>query len=288
VSAGAGLSARPRAISPAKSLAKPHGGTRRAVRRQRASVVIGTSGWTYDGWRGRFYPERIPKKDWLRFYADQFPSTEINGSFYRTPSLEAVRSWRDTTPKDFVFAWKASKFITHWKRLGPACENSIALMETRLEALAPKAGIVLFQLPPHFSKDCARLEDFLAMLPRRRYVFEFRHTSWYDDDVLDVLQRHDVALCISDHYDAPSPWEVTAGHVYVRGHGPGGSYRGSYSARTLRRWAETIVAWLAQRRNVFVYFDNDQKAAAPGDARRLMSLLQASASGVRINESLGT
>jgi uncharacterized protein YecE (DUF72 family) len=117
VSAGAGLSARPRAISPGKSLAKPHGGTRRAVRRQRASVVIGTSGWTYDGWRGRFYPERIPKKDWLRFYADQFPSTEINGSFYRTPSLEAVRSWRDTTPKDFVFAWKASKFITHWKRL---------------------------------------------------------------------------------------------------------------------------------------------------------------------------
>jgi uncharacterized protein YecE (DUF72 family) len=243
--------------------------------------VIGTSGWTYDGWRGRFYPDPIPKKDWLRYYAEQFRTTEINGSFYRTPSLEAVRHWRDVTPKDFVFAWKASKFITHWKRLGPACANSIALMETRLNALAPKAGVVLFQLPPHFSKDCTRLDAFLAMLPRRRYAFEFRHKSWHGDDVLDVLRRHDVALCLSDHNDAPSPWEVTACHVYVRGHGPGGAYRGSYSARTLNRWAESIAAWMAQRRNVFVYFDNDQKAAAPGDARRLTTLLRASASAIR-------
>jgi uncharacterized protein YecE (DUF72 family) len=262
LSAGAGLSAKTRAISRLKSLAKPHDGTRRAARRQLCRVLIGTSGWTYDAWRGRFYPETIPKKDWLRLYAEHFPTTEINGSFYRTPSLEAVRHWRDVTPRDFVFAWKASKFITHWKRLGPACANSIALMETRLDALAPKACVVLFQLPPHFSKDCARLDAFLAMLPLRRYSFEFRHTSWYDDGVLDVLQRHDVALCISDHHDAPSPWEVTAGHVYVRGHGPGGSYRGSYSARTLNRWAESIAAWVAQRRDVFVYFDNDQKAAA--------------------------
>jgi uncharacterized protein YecE (DUF72 family) len=279
VSAGAGLS-RPRAISHLKSLAKPHDGTRRAARRQLGRVLIGTSGWTYDGWRERFYPDAIPKKDWLRFYAEQFPTTEINGSFYRTPSLEAVRHWRDVTPKDFAFAWKASKFITHWKRLGAACANSIALMETRLAALAPKASVVLFQLPPHFSKDCARLGSFLAMLPRRRYSFEFRHRSWYDDDVLDLLQRYDVALCISDHHDAPSPWEVTARHVYVRGHGPGGSYRGSYSARTLHRWAETIASWRAQRRDVFVYFDNDQKAAAPGDARRLISLLPANASAI--------
>jgi uncharacterized protein YecE (DUF72 family) len=253
---------------------------RRAARRRLGRVLIGTSGWTYDGWRGRFYPDAIPKKDWLRFYAEHFPSTEINGSFYRTPSLEAVRNWRDATPNDFAFAWKASKFITHWKRLGPACANSIALMETRLAALAPKACVVLFQLPPRFSKDCARLDAFLAMLPPRRYSFEFRHKSWYDDDVLDILQRHDVALCISDHHDAPSPWVVTARQVYVRGHGPGGSYRGTYSARTLSLWAESIAAWVAQRRNVFVYFDNDQKAAAPGDARRLISLLPASASEV--------
>jgi hypothetical protein len=120
-------------------------------------VWIGTSGWTYDGWRGRFYPEEVPRKHWLRHYASRFPTTEINGSFYRTPSLEAVGAWRDDTPRDFVFAWKASKFITHWKRLTTKCESSIALMETRLDALAPKVAAVLFQLPPQFAMDRERL-----------------------------------------------------------------------------------------------------------------------------------
>src|SRR5579872_1115960 len=237
-------------------------------------ILIGTSGWSYDGWRGPLYPEKLAKKNWLRFYAAQFPTTEINGSFYRTPSVDAVRCWRDDTPRDFRFAWKASKFITHWKRLTARCENSIALMQTRLAALGPKAAVVLFQLPPQFRKDAARLADFLPMLPRSyRYAFEFRDRSWYDDGSLDILRAHDVALCISDHADAPAPWEVTARHVYVRGHGPSGRYRGSYSARTLRRWADALTRWHAQRRDIFVYFDNDQKAAAPNDARRLMRML---------------
>src|SRR5262249_55369883 len=115
-------------------------------------VLIGTSGWTYDGWHGPFYPENLRKNDWLSWYATQFPTAEINGSFYRTPSLDAVRKWRDQTPKNFVFAWKASKFITHWKRLGETCPNSIELMETRLEALSPKLGAVLFQLRRNFLK----------------------------------------------------------------------------------------------------------------------------------------
>jgi uncharacterized protein YecE (DUF72 family) len=108
---------------------------------------IGTSGWTYDGWRGSFYPDDEPKKNWLTWYSTQFKTTEINGSFYRTPSLEAVRAWHDQTPDDFLFAWKASKFITHWKRLTEKCDNSLELMETRLKVLGPKLGIVLFQLP---------------------------------------------------------------------------------------------------------------------------------------------
>jgi uncharacterized protein YecE (DUF72 family) len=236
-------------------------------------VRIGTSGWTYDGWRGRFYPAELPKKSWLRYYATRFATTEINGSFYRTPSLEATRSWRDDTSTDFVFAWKASKFITHWKRLTPKCENSIELMQTRLAALAPKAAAVLFQLPPNFSKDCDRLNGFLNMLPSGyRFAFEFRDRSWYDEDVFQLLSRHDVALCISDHRDAPAPWETTASHVYVRGHGPGGRYRGSYPTKTLIKWAESIAAWRRQRRNVLVFFDNDQKAAAPRDAQRLIDL----------------
>jgi uncharacterized protein YecE (DUF72 family) len=241
---------------------------------QHGQVRVGTSGWTYAAWRGPFYPTSIAKRDWLRFYATQFPTTEINGSFYRTPSLEAVQTWRDQTPNDFVFSWKASKFITHWKRLSENCENSIALMETRLRVLAPKVAVVLFQLPPKFTANAERLGNFLGMLPREFcYAFEFRHRSWYHDDILELLQRHDAALCISDHHDAPSPWRVTARHVYVRGHGPAGDYRDSYSTRTLQRWAEEIRRWRSEGRDVLVYFDNDQKAAAPADARRLIDIL---------------
>jgi uncharacterized protein YecE (DUF72 family) len=239
------------------------------------AIWIGTSGWTYDGWRGPFYPQKLPKKDWLHFYASRFATAEINGSFYRTPSLDAVKAWREQTPPGFLFAWKASKFITHWKRLTASCENSIALMDTRLRVLAPKVGVVLFQLPHRFGKDSGRLRDFLRMLPRRyRYAFEFRDEAWYAPDVFDVLQASNVALCISDHADAPAPWEVTARHVYVRGHGPSGRYHGSYSDRTLRHWAERVLRWQAEGREVFVYFDNDQKAAAPRDALRLVAELE--------------
>jgi uncharacterized protein YecE (DUF72 family) len=240
-----------------------------------SAIFIGTSGWTYDGWRGPFYPKGVAKKDWLCWYATQFPTTEINGSFYRTPSLDAVRGWRKQTPKGFCFAWKASKFITHWKRLSEKSDNSIALMETRLKALSPKVAVVLFQLPPQFRKNRGRLASFLKMLPRRhRYAFEFRHESWYEDDILDLLRDRDVSLCLSDHHDAPSPWEVTARHVYVRGHGPGGRYRDHYPDKTLRKWARDIRKWKRQRRDVFVYFDNDQKAAAPADAMKLQELVR--------------
>jgi uncharacterized protein YecE (DUF72 family) len=235
---------------------------------------IGTSGWTYKGWKGPFYPNTVPKSNWLEYYASRFATTEINGSFYRTPSLDVVRVWRKTTPKDFVFAWKASKFITHWKRLTTKSENSIELMESRLATLGPKIGAVLFQLPPQFSKNGERLDAFLRMLPRRyRYTFEFRHPSWYEDDILDILRRHGAALCLSDHRDAPAPWEITAPFVYLRGHGPGGHYSGSYSNKTLQNWATAITSWRRQKRDVLVYFDNDQKAAAPRDALRLASLL---------------
>jgi uncharacterized protein YecE (DUF72 family) len=237
-------------------------------------VWIGTSGWTYDGWRGPFYPKDVPKRLWLSWYAEQFPSTEINGSFYRTPSLEAVRNWRDQTPDEFLFAWKASKFITHWKRLSEASVNSIELMETRLKALGPKIGPVLFQLPPQFKANRGRLASFLKLLPKGyRYAFEFRDASWYDETILKLLRNRNIALCLSDHGDAPTPWEVTADHVYIRGHGPTGRYAGRYSLKKLREWAAAIKKWKRQRRTVFCYFDNDQKSAAPKDAKRLMELL---------------
>jgi uncharacterized protein YecE (DUF72 family) len=246
-------------------------------------ILIGTSGWAYDDWRGLFYPRDVPKRAWLEFYATQFLTNEINGSFYRTPSLDAVAAWRDQTPDNFLFAWKASKFITHWKRLTEKCENSIALMDTRLRTLGCKAGPVLFQLPPQFTANRERLAIFIRMLPRRRrYALEFRHHSWYDDTILALLRDRDISLCLSDHHDAPAPWEVTASFVYVRGHGPSGEYRDNYPEATLQGWARGMRTWKRQRRDVFVYFDNDQKSAAPIDARRLSELTGARRSSINV------
>jgi uncharacterized protein YecE (DUF72 family) len=238
-------------------------------------VWIGTSGWTYDSWRGPFFPKDIPKQRWLSWYASQFTTTEINNSFYRTPSLETVRTWRQSTPSSFKFAWKASKFITHWKRLNAkTCGNSIDLMVTRLRAFGPKVGPVLFQLPGNFESDPDRLAAFLLLLPRHYpYAFEFRHPSWYEKGALKLLREHNVALCLSDHHHAPAPWLATASHVYVRGHGPDGRYRRHYPDQTLKTWARDIRKWNRQGKTVYVYFDNDQKSAAPTDARRLQSLL---------------
>jgi len=235
-------------------------------------VWIGTSGWHYASWWGPFFPKDIKKKDALRYYAGQFPASELNAPFYRTPTEEAVKGWFAQTPDDFVFAWKASKFITHWKRLSEKSDNSIVLLDSRVKLLRHKAGPILFQLPPHFEADRERLATFLKMVPRRwRCVFEFRHRSWYDESILALLSKRKVALCISDHHDAPAPWVVTAPHVYLRPHGPGGRYRGSY--KTLRDWARRIRAWQREGRDVFCFFDNDQKSAAPKDARRLIALI---------------
>ncbi len=237
-------------------------------------VYIGTSGWSYASWRGPFFPKEIKVKDHLRYYATQFPTTELNAPFYRTPTEKAVEGWRDQTPPGFIFAWKASKFITHWKRLTNS-ENSIELLVSRLKLLAPKAGPVLFQLPPRFKANRERLASFIKILPRCwPYAFEFRDKSWYENDIIDLLRDNDISLCLSDHHDAPSPWVVTARHVYVRGHGPGGTYKDHYPDKTLRAWARDIEKWKRQRRTVFVYFDNDQKSAAPADAKRLMQFLK--------------
>ena len=239
-------------------------------------VRIGTSGWHYLSWRGPFYPETMKPKDFLSFYMTRFGTTELNNPFYRLPTEAAVECWRDTTPDDFVFAWKASKYITHWNRLTEGSANGLRLIEERLDILGDKAGPVLFQLPPKMTINRERLASFFGMLPRtRRYAFEFRHPSWYDPAILDLLRDHDASLCLSDHAAAPSPWEATASFVYVRGHGPSGRYWGTYSDETLAKWGADISRWTDEGREVYCYFDNDIKSAAPADARRLMALVDA-------------
>src|SRR3979409_781293 len=212
-----------------------------------ARVLIGTSGWHYDSWRGPFFPKGLPIKNQLQYYASQFATAELNGVFYRTPTPEAVRSWREQTGKDFVFAWKASKFITHWKRLSDKSVNSLELLENRLSLLSKKAGPILFQLPPQFQADGERLASFFKLLSKkRRYSFEFRHPSWYVPKILRLLSEHNVALCLSDHHDAPAPWKRTADFVYVRGHGPSGRYEGHYRAEVLQSWAKRVTGWKKQ------------------------------------------
>lgn len=248
----------------------PQTAARRAPRL--GGIGIGTSGWHYGSWRGPFYPKEVKVRDQLAYYATRFPTTEINNSFYRLPTEKAVKEWRAAVPEDFTFAWKVSRFITHFKRLKD-CDDSIKLIFERMGGLAKNFGPALFQLPPQFHADRERLAAFLKLLPKkRRHVFEFRHESWYSEDIFDVLRDHNAALCISDHAAAPSPWEVTADFVYLRGHGPGGQYKGAYSDEALDEWAKSIHHWRKAKREVYVYFDNDQKSQAPKDAERLTAL----------------
>jgi uncharacterized protein YecE (DUF72 family) len=240
-----------------------------------ARVLIGTSGWHYDSWRGPFFPKGLLLKHQLQYYASQFETTELNGVFYRTPTRETVKSWREQTGKDFVFAWKASKFITHWKRLSDRSVSSLKLLEERISLLGDKAGPILFQLPPQFEANADRLASFFKLLSdKRRYSFEFRHQSWYQPRILRMLSDENISLCLSDHHDAPAPWKRTADFVYVRGHGPSGRYHGHYSPATLAEWARRIKSWKRQGCDVHIYFDNDRKSAAPTDALRLKQLLQ--------------
>lgn len=244
-----------------------------ARRNYRPDLRIGTSGWHYADWWGPFYPKSVKKKEALDHYVTRFAAAELNAPFYRTPTEKAVETWRQSVPDDFRFAWKASKFITHWRRL-IVNENSMNLLDDRVSRLGEKLGPILFQLPPQMAADRDRLATFLDALPAHRsYSFEFRHKSWYADAIFDVLSRHDASLCLSDHADAPAPREVTAQWVYVRLHGADGRYHGNYSPQALGRWASSIRGWHEEGRDVWCFFDNDVGAAAPVDAARLVELL---------------
>ena len=234
---------------------------------------IGCSGWAYKDWRGPFYPPEVRVKDHLAFYASQFDTAEINASFYRLPTEKAVAAWRDAVPEGFVFAWKASRYLTHNKKLNDP-KDSLELIVSRMAPLGDRFGPILFQLPPSLRLDRERLAAFLDLLPKdRRATVEFRHPSWYAPEVFQLLEAHDVALCISDHHDAPSPWEVTASFVYVRAHGPGGRYHGRYGEAELNTLAHAIDGWRKAGKAVFCYFDNDIKSAAPRDAKLLVGKL---------------
>jgi uncharacterized protein YecE (DUF72 family) len=243
----------------------------------RGRLFVGTSGYVYPHWRRRFYPPGLPARVWLPFYAQHFATVELNSPFYRLPARTAFRAWRAAVPEDFVFAVKASRYLTHLTRLKNARAPLDRLLR-RLKPLGPTLGPVLFQLPAQFHADAGRLGHFLKALERQRHVpglravLEVRHASWLVPETFDRLRKAGVALCLHDARVQPVVGPVTAGFVYMRRHGTAARYRGSYPEVMLRADGRRIRSWLARGLDVYVYFNNDGGGAAVRNATRLRQL----------------
>ncbi len=239
------------------------------------NIRIGTSGWLYPHWRGRFYPDDLGHGDELAYYARHFDSVEINNTFYRLPTPEAVGHWRRQVPPSFLFSTKMSRYATHMKKLkDPVISASLFL--DRIRRFGTKRGPVLIQLPPRWHANAERLDAFLDCIPRSwRVAVEFRDRSWWCAPVYDVLRRQNAALCILNMEGRTSPRQVTADFVYLRLHGPGPAYAGRYGTRALRNFARWCEEWQDNGLDVFAYFNNDQNAFAVENARELINLTAA-------------
>lgn len=241
------------------------------------ALRIGCSGWMYRDWRGILYPEGVPQREWLSRYAEEFDTVEVNNTFYRLPSVDAVAGWVQATPDNFVFAVKASRYLTHIKRLRDLEQGLDRFLE-RLQPLrdSRKLGPVLWQLPANFHRDDARLGHALDAIAERaggRHCFEFRHESWFDDAVFAELERHDAALVVGDTPERPfQRRELTADWAFVRFHHGRRGRRGNYSHKELEGWRDLLAGW-RERADVFAYFNNDWEGFAVHNARFLRSEL---------------
>jgi uncharacterized protein YecE (DUF72 family) len=239
------------------------------------TIHVGTSGWHYKSWVGRYYPAGLPAEEMLTFCAREFSTVEIDSSFYRLPADTTLRRWADNTPPGFTFAYKASRYLTHWRKLGNAKEPLVRILQNA-RLLGPKLGPLLFQLPPRWQVNVDRLESFLDLLPAGgRHVFEFRDKSWFTVPVCEALRKHGAGLCIYEFGDFRSPLEVTAEFVYVRLHGPAGPYAGLYDEAALSFWAEQLQRWESEGLDSYCYFDNDERGYAVQNARELSRMLMA-------------
>lgn len=229
-------------------------------------LYVGTSGWQYRHWRETFYPKGVAQRAWLPYFAARFQTVELNNSFYHLPEKSSFESWREATPRDFIVAVKASRFLTHIKRLKDPEEPAERFME-RASALGPKLGPVLLQLPPRMKVAEERLLAALSAFPRKvRLAVEFRDDSWFTPGVRSALERRGAALCLADSPKRQTPAWRTADWGFVRLHEGTASPHPCYGRRTLAGWAERIAEMWPARSDVFVYFNNDGRACAIRDA----------------------
>jgi uncharacterized protein YecE (DUF72 family) len=241
-------------------------------------VRIGCSGWMYDDWRGRLYPNKLAKRRWLEEYARQFDTVEVNSTFYRLARREAVAGWVSQTPSGFEFAVKASRYLTHIRRLvdiGDGIKRFYEPLQPMIEA--GRLGPVLWQLPENFHRDDTRLEGWLGLLPPGRHTIEFRHPSWFAPSVFDMLRARGVALTIGDHPSRPfQTYDATADWRFVRFHYGSRGRAGNYSDTEVETWARRIAQW-RRREAVYAYFNNDWRGFAPANAKLLLRRLQTAA-----------
>ena len=241
----------------------------------RPELRVGCSGWQYRHWRGDFYPDSLATARWFAHYALAFDTVEVNNSFYRLPEAETFARWREQAPRRFLYAVKASRFLTHMKKLKDPAEP-LALFFDRARHLRHTLGPVLYQLPPRWPLNLERFEAFLRALPRRyTHVVEFREPSWYDDRVFALMERHRVSLCLHDMHGSATGRTVVGPAVYVRFHFGTQKYGGGYDDRRLDEWADWLAARSREGRDIYAYFNNDTGGHAPRDAVRLRARLHA-------------
>lgn len=233
-------------------------------------IKIGTSGWMYDHWIERFYPEDIKKKSMLEWYSNQYSAVEINNTFYQLPSIKSVKNWIDSVPKDFTFSVKASRYITHMKNLKDPQESTEKFFNVT-KHFKQKLGVILFQLSPNWHLNYDRLKNFIEALPKKyKYAIELRHKSWYCEKIYGLLREHDIAMCFHDFHGEKSPLIITSDElIYIRFHGSNGFYQHNYSGKTLDKWAIKIKKWIDEVRDIYIFFNNDAEANAIYDAKEL-------------------
>lgn len=238
-----------------------------------SKIHVGTSGWYYDHWIGPFYPDKTPKENLLEEYAKSFHTVEVNNSFYHLPQEETFLNWKNQTPSDFIFSVKASRYITHMKNLLDPKEPLERFFK-RVNLIDKKLGAILFQLPPNWHINLDRFKNFVDFLSKEHPIaFEFREPSWFSDHIYTILEQGNYAFCIYQLGEKESPILTTADFVYIRLHGGEGPYKGNYSNEELASWSERINEWVSVGKEIYCYFDNDEKGYAPKNALELIHML---------------